>query len=142
MATQFRQTQNTPPKLLDQARDRIRVKHYNIRTEALYVQWVKRFNLFHGKRHPQAMETTELEAFLTHLAVDGHALLRLRTSISAPLFPYKGILAIALPWLNRVARAKQPQRLPIVLIRMKGVYGLMANMLCGVGMRLKAAGVY
>jgi hypothetical protein len=57
------------PKLLDQVRDRIRVKHYSIRTETQYVQWVKRFILFHGKRHPRDMGAPEMAAFLTHLAV-------------------------------------------------------------------------
>ncbi len=65
------QNTNTPPKLLDQVRDRIRVKHYSIRTEYLYVQWIKRFILFHGKRHPQEIGAAEVEAFLTHLAVAG-----------------------------------------------------------------------
>lgn len=61
----------TAPKLLDQVRDRIRVKHYSIRTEALYVQWIKRFIIFHGKKHPRDMGAPEVEAFLTHLAVEG-----------------------------------------------------------------------
>lgn len=65
------QTQNTPPKRLDQVRARIRVKHYSIRTEKQYVQWIKRFILFHGKRHPLEMGVAEVEAFLTHLAVEG-----------------------------------------------------------------------
>lgn len=140
------QNQNTPPKLLDQVRDRIRVKHYSIRTETQYVQWIKRFILFHNKRHPQEMSTTEVEAFLTHLAVDGHVSASTQNqALSALLFLYKEVLGIDLPWLNNVVRAKQPQRLPVVLTRsevrevlarMKGMYGLMANMLYGTGMRL------
>jgi len=140
------QNTNTPPKLLDQVRDRIRVKHYSIRTETQYVQWIKRFILFHGKRHPQEMGTTEVEAFLTHLAVDGHVSASTQNqALSALLFLYKEVLAIDLPWLNNVVRAKQPQRLPVVLTRsevrevlarMKGMHGLMANMLYGTGMRL------
>lgn len=70
------QNSNTPspssPKLLDQVRDRIRAKHYSIRTETQYVQWVKRFILFHGKRHPREMGAAEVEAFLTQLAVEGN----------------------------------------------------------------------
>jgi len=137
---------NTPPKLLDQVRDRIRVKHYSIRTETQYVQWVKRFILFHNKRHPQEMGTTEVEAFLTHLAVDGHVSASTQNqALSGLLFLYKEVLGIDLPWLNNVVRAKQPQRLPVVLTRsevrevlarMKGMHGLMANMLYGTGMRL------
>jgi site-specific recombinase XerD len=65
------QNNNTPPKLIDQVRDRIRVKHYSIRTETQYVQWIKRFILFHGKRHPIEMGAAEVEAFLSHLAVEG-----------------------------------------------------------------------
>lgn len=76
----------TPPKLLDQVRDHIRVKHYSIRTETQYVQWVKRFILFHNKHHPQEMGNTEVEAFLTHLAVQNQAL-------SALLFLLPDVLA-------------------------------------------------
>jgi hypothetical protein len=68
------QTENTPPKLLDQVRERIRVKHYSIRTERQYVQWIKRFILYHGKRHPQEMGMAAAEAFLTHLAVEGKSI--------------------------------------------------------------------
>ncbi len=137
---------NTPPKLLDQMRARIRVKHYSIRTETQYVQWAKRFILFHNKRHPQEMGADEVEAFLTHLAIDGHVSASTQNqALSALLFLYKEVLAIDLPWLNNVVRAKQPQRLPVVLTRsevrevlaqIKGVHGLMANMLYGTGMRL------
>ena len=59
------------PKLLDQVRDRLRVKHYSIRTEHAYVDWIKRYIFFHGKRHPKDMGAGEVEAFLTHLAVAG-----------------------------------------------------------------------
>lgn len=70
-------TQSTPaspnsPKLLDQVRDKIRVKHYSIRTETQYLQWIKRFILFHGKRHPREMGAAEVEAFLSHLATAGN----------------------------------------------------------------------
>lgn len=139
-------TKNTPPKLLDQVRDRIRVKHYSIRTEKLYVQWIKRFILFHGKRHPLEMGAMEIETFLTHLAVEGQVSASTQNqALSALLFLYKEILLIYLPWLDNIVRAKQPQCLPsvltrtevsTVLARMSGVYGLMANLLYGTGMRL------
>ena len=61
-----------PPKLLTQLRERLRFLHYSIRTEQQYVQWVRRFILFHGKRHPAEIGGAEVEAFLTHLAVEGH----------------------------------------------------------------------
>jgi integron integrase len=140
------QTQNTPPKLLDQVRERIRVKHYSIRTEKQYVQWIKRFILYHGKRHPQEMGVAEVEAFLTHLAVEGKVSASTQNqALSSLLFLYKEVLLIDLPWLNNVVRAKQPQRLPnvltrtevrAVLVRMSGIHGLMANLLYGTGMRL------
>ncbi len=140
------QNNNTPPKLLDQVRDRIRVKHYSIRTETQYVQWIKRFILFHGKRHPIEMGAAEVEAFLTHLAVEGKVAASTQNqALSALLFLYKEVLLIDLPWLDNVVRAKRPQRLPCVLTRtevrsvltrMSGSYGLMANLLYGTGMRL------
>ncbi|PKM11183.1 MAG: integron integrase [Gammaproteobacteria bacterium HGW-Gammaproteobacteria-3] len=143
---QTNSTPHPPPKLLDQVRDRIRVKHYSIRTETQYVQWIKRFILFHGKRHPQEMGIVEVEAFLTHLAVEGQVSASTQNqALSALLFLYKEVLAVDLPWLDNVVRAKQPQRLPVVLtrtevravlVRMQGVYGLMANLLYGTGMRL------
>jgi integron integrase len=135
-----------PPKLLDQVRDKIRVKHYSIRTETQYVQWIKRFILFQGKRHPKDMGAAEVEVFLTHLAVEGGVSASTQNqALSALLFLYREVLGIELPWLDDVVRAKKPQRLPsvlnraevaLVLERMDGVYGLMARLLYGTGMRL------
>jgi integron integrase len=135
-----------PPKLLDQVRDRIRVKHYSIRTETQYVQWIKRFIIFHDKRHPKEMGASEVEAFLTHLAVVGNvAAATQNQALSAILFLYREVLCINLPWLDGVVRAKTPQRLPVVLTRqevasvlerMSGVYALLAQLLYGTGMRL------
>ncbi|MDD5274945.1 MAG: integron integrase [Methylovulum sp.] len=137
---------NPPPRLMDQVRDRIRVKHYSISTEKLYVQWIKRFILFNGKRHPTELGAAEVEAFLTHLAVDGHVSASTQNqALSALLFLYKEVLVMDLPWLENVVRAKRPVRLPVVLtraevkavlVRMKGIYALMANLLYGTGMRL------
>lgn len=80
------------PKLLDQVRGRIRVKHYSIRTETQYVQWIKRFILFHGKRHPNEMGALEVEAFLTHLAVAGHVSSSTQNqALSALLFLYRDV---------------------------------------------------
>lgn len=135
-----------PPKLLDQVRDRLRVKHYSIRTETQYVLWIRRFILFHDKRHPREMGAAEVEAFLTHLAVAGGvAAATQNQALSALLFLYREVLGIDLPWLDKVVRAKTPQRLPVVLTRqevaavldrMSGVHGLMARLLYGTGMRL------
>ena len=135
-----------PPKLLDQLRSKIRVKHYSIRTEMQYVQWVRRFILFHDKRHPRDMGAAEVEAFLTHLAVEGNVAASTQNqALSALLFLYREVLEINLPWLDQVVRAKRPARLPVVLTRqevtavldrMSGVYGLLARLLYGTGMRL------
>jgi len=135
-----------PPKLLDQVRDRLRVKHYSLRTETQYIQWVRRFILFHGKRHPRDMGATEVEAFLTHLAVEGQVAASTQNqALSALLFLYREVLGMDLPWLEGVVRAKAPRRLPVVLTRqevkavlaqMSGVYRLMATLLYGTGMRL------
>jgi integron integrase len=136
----------TPPKLLDQVRDKIKVKHYSIRTETQYVQWIRRFILFHGKRHPKEMGAAEAEAFLTHLAVEGNVSASTQNqALSALLFLYREVLGMELPWLDDVVRAKKPQRLPsvlnrdevsLVLERMEGTHGLMARLLYGTGMRL------
>ncbi|MDP2883290.1 MAG: integron integrase [Azonexus sp.] len=135
-----------PPKLLDQVRNRIRVKHYSIRTETQYLNWIRRFILFHDKRHPREMGAVEVEAFLTHLAVKGRVAASTQNqALSALLFLYREVLGINLPWLNGVVRAKQPQRLPVVLTRqevsglldrMNGLHGMMARLLYGTGMRL------
>lgn len=138
---------NTPsPKLLDQVRDLIRTKYYSIRTENQYLQWIRRFILFHGKRHPRDMGAPEVEAFLSHLAVSRDVAASTQNqALSALLFLYREVLGIDLPWLDNVTRAKRPQRLPVVLSRdevravldrMSGVYGLMASLLYGTGMRL------
>lgn len=135
-----------PPKLLDQLRDRLRLKHYSLRTEVQYVQWVRRFILFHDKRHPREMGVKELEAFLTHLAVKGKvAAATQNQALSALLFLYREVLEMPLPWLDDVVRAKRSARLPVVLTRnevhavlarMDGTQGLMARLLYGTGMRL------
>ena len=138
-----------PPRLLDQVRDRIRVKHYSIRTETQYLQWIKRFIFFHGKRHPGEMGAAEVEAFLTHLAVDGGvAAATQNQALSALLFLYRDVLGVSLPWLDNVTRAKKPRRLPTVLTPAEvksvldrvtggeGIYALMARLLYGTGMRL------
>lgn len=134
------------PKLLDHVRDRIRVKHYSIRTEQAYVDWIKRFIYFHGKRHPRDLGASEVEAFLTHLAVTGNVAASTQTqALSALLFLYKEVLQLDLPWLDNVTRAKKPQRLPTVLTEaearlvlghLDGVKWLMAGLLYGTGMRL------
>ncbi|GHT82878.1 hypothetical protein AGMMS49543_08670 [Betaproteobacteria bacterium] len=104
----------------------MRPKHHSIRTEQQYVNWVRRFILFHNKRHPAQMGGAEVEAFLTHLAVtDRVAAATQNQALSALLFLYREVPGLDLPWLTEVVRAKRPARLPVVLERMEGIYGLM-----------------
>ena len=105
-----------PPKLIDQVRDAIRVRHYSIRTEEAYIQWIKRYIFFHNKKHPRAMGEAEITSFLTHLAVDKHVAASTQNqALSALLFLYKEVLGVELDWLEDVVRARRPQRLPVVL---------------------------
>ena len=134
------------PRLLDLMRDKIRYKHYSIRTEAAYVDWARRYILFHGKRHPSCMGAKEVEAFLTHLAVHGNVAASTQNQAkSALLFLYREVLGVELPWLDGVQSAKRSQRLPVVLTeeetdallaRMSGTTGLIARLLYGAGLRL------
>jgi len=134
------------PRLLDQMRDRIRVKHYSLRTENSYLDWVKRYIFFHNKRHPAEMGAPEVESFLTYLAVDRNVSASTQNqALAAILFLYKEVLAIELPWLQDVTRAKRTQRLPVVLTRgevdrvlaqLEGTSQLIAKLLYGTGMRL------
>lgn len=136
-----------PPKLLTQVRDRLRVKHYSLRTETAYLQWIKRFILFHEMRHPRDMGKVELEAFLTSLAVDRNVSAATQSqALSALLFLYKEVLGQDLPWLGDVVRAKQGTRLPTVLTQDEvsrlvrqvddPLMALIIRLLYGSGMRL------
>ena len=136
----------TPPKLLDQVRAAVRYKHYSIRTEQAYVDWIRRFVIFHDRRHPREMGAAEVTAFLTHLATDGNVAAGThQQALSALLFLYRQVLGIDLPWLNDLVRPKKPKRLPVVLnpdeVRrmmalLDGTHALMARLLYGTGMRL------
>ena len=106
----------TKPRLLDQVREKLRYRHYSLRTEQAYVDWIRRFILFHRKRHPAEMGAGEIEAFLTHLATERNVSASTQNqALSALLFLYKEVLQVELPWLNNMERAKKPQRLPTVL---------------------------
>ena len=132
--------------LLDQVRRLIRVKHYSIRTEEAYVNWIKRYILFHGKRHPVEMGGSEISRFLSHLAVEEKVSASTQNqALSAILFLYRDLLKRDFGWLDDVERAKKPARLPVVLskeeakailVRLEGVKWLMANLLYGSGLRL------
>lgn len=103
------------PNLLEQTRGMIRVKHYSIRTEEAYVGWVKRFVLFHNKKHPKYMGEKEIEYFLTHLAVEGNVAASTQNqALNAIVFLYREVLKQEIGQLN-IEWSKQPPRLPLVL---------------------------
>lgn len=138
--------EHKPPRLLDRLRIAIRSRHYSIRTEEAYVGWVRRFVVFHGKRHPAEMGEPEINAFLSHLAVrDGVAASTQNQALAALLFLYRHVLEKPLPMIENVVRAKRPRRLPSVLTRdevrrllaqMSGTNRIIATLLYGCGMRL------
>jgi integron integrase len=131
------------PKLLDQVRYAIRAKHYSLRTEEAYVQWIRRFILFHNKRHPRDMGAEEVRQFLADLAVKHHVDASTQNqALSAILFLYQHILRQEIGWINDVVRAK---KLPVVLTQkevkivfnsLSGSAWLMATLLYGSGLRL------
>lgn len=135
-----------PLRLLEQVTERCRVRHYSLRTEQVYRQWVKRFILANGKRHPRELGAMEVEAFLSRLATDGDVAANTQNqALSALLFLYREVLGVELPWMQSVVRAKRPQRVPTVLSReevsrllalLDGQNALMASLLYGTGMRL------
>ncbi len=141
--------QPKPPKLLDQVVAKMRVKHYSLRTEKSYVDWIKRYICHFDKRHPKDMGAVEVEAFLTHLAVDRNVSASTQNQAkSALLYLYKEVLGVELPWLNNVTQAKVPQRMPVVLTqaevqavlsRMDGTMWLIASLLYGSGLRIMEA---
>jgi integron integrase len=134
------------PRLLDRVRFAVRARHYSLRTEEAYVGWIRRFILFHNKRHPLEMAEPEINAFITSLAVEGSVSASTQTqALSALLFLYRHVLEKPLPDLDTVIRAKRPGRLPTVLTRnevrrllqrMNGTPKLVATLLYGTGMRL------
>jgi len=134
------------PRLLDEVRDQIRLRHYSIRTERVYCEWVKRYIRFHKYRHPVEMGAAEVEAFLSDLAMRRDVSASTKNqALAALLFLYKQVLKQELPWLGEVVRAKKPARLPVVLsidevqriIRhLEGEVGLVARLLYGGGLRL------
>ena len=134
------------PRLLDQMRQVIRVKHYSIRTEKTYLSWAKHFIRWSGMRHPAEMGAPEIEAFLSMLANQRDVAASTQNqALAALLFLYKQVLGVDLPWLDGITRAKKPARLPVVLSQAevsavlgntRGVNGLIIHMLYGTGMRL------
>ncbi|MCC6764916.1 MAG: integron integrase [Deltaproteobacteria bacterium] len=141
-----RDVQARPRRLLDQVRDAIRTRHYSRRTERAYVGWIRRFILFHGKRHPATMGAAEVSHFLSFLAVEAKVSASTQNqALAALLFLYGQVLGVELPWLDDLVRAAKPRRLPVVLSReevrsvlthVRGTPRLMAVLLYGTGMRV------
>ncbi len=133
------------PKLLDQMRDALRIKHYSYRTEQAYLDWAKRYILFHGKRHPAEMGAPEIQQFLAHLAGEKRVSASTQNqALSALLFLYREVLHIDLDPIL-LSTAKHPEHIPtvltpqevrLVLNHLTGTWKLMAQLLYGSGLRL------
>ncbi len=137
------------PKLLDQVRSAIRVRHYSIRTEEAYTRWIRRFIVHHGKRHPSELGAGEVSAFLSHLATaEKVAASTQNQALNALVFLYRQVLDEPFPGLEQVVRAKKPSRVPVVFTReevravlaqLEGTNRLVAGLLYGAGLRLMEA---
>jgi integron integrase len=135
--------------LFEVVREKIRTRHLALRTEQAYLQWVRRYVNFHLRRHPREMGAAEVEAFLTHLAVDAKVSASTQNqALQALLFLYRQVLEVELPWLENVTRASRPRRLPVVLstaevravlAELDGTCWLIASLLYGSGLRLMEA---
>src|SRR5688572_18179246 len=138
-----------PPRLLDAVRAAIRLRHYSYRTEKAYVDWIRRFVLHHGRRHPRELGGNEVREFLSHLASERQVSPATQAqALAALLFLYKRVMNVDLPWIDDVVCAHRPKRLPTVLTReearhviarMSGVHRLIAGLLYGSGLRLLEA---
>lgn len=134
------------PRLMDEVRGRMRVKHYSLRTEHAYLYWIRRYIRANGMRHPRLLDGRAVETFLTRLATQDHVAASTQNqALSALLFLYREVLALKLPWMEEVVRAKRPARLPVVLSRtelaqlmeqLAGRDWLLAGLLYGSGLRL------
>lgn len=137
------------PKLLDHAREQIRLRHYSIRTEESYLGWMRRFIRFHQFRHPMDLGPNEVEAFLSSLVMEGDVASATQAqALSALLFMYRIVIGVDMPWLDEIVRARRPKRLPTVLTedevrrllsRLDDEMWLVASVLYGGGLRLMEA---
>ena len=133
-------------KLLDRVRAVIRFKHYSLRTEQAYVDWIKRFIIFHGKQHPETLGADAVREFLSDLVSTGNVAASTQNqAFSALLFLYREVLKQELPWIDDIERAKRPPKIPLVftpdearavLSKLQGTARLMAHLLYGSGLRL------
>ena len=137
---------NPKAKLLDQVREVLRVKHYALRTEEVYVLWIKRYIFFHQKRHPREMGASEVQAFLSDLAVRQHVSASTQNqALNALIFLYHEVLHLPLEWMDQLVRAKRSRRIPVVMTRdetrrvlaaLSGTHQLLGKLLYGTGLRL------
>jgi integron integrase len=135
-----------PPKLLDRVRQALQTRHYSRRTIKTYVGWIRRYILFHRKRHPAEMGAGEVTQFLTALAVERKVAASTQNqALGALLFLYREVLEQDLPWLDELVRARRPEHLPVVMMRdevravlqhFHGVPRLLALLFYGAGLRL------
>ena len=140
------QSESAKPKLLEQCKIILRTRHYALRTERSYLDWIRRFILFHGKRHPQEMGEAEIAAFLNHLANEGQVSAATQNqALSALLFLFNIVLEKPLGTFEGLQRVKRPPKLPTVLSKpevkavlheLAGPYRLMGDLLYGSGLRL------
>jgi integron integrase len=135
-----------PPRLLDEVRNRLRLKHYSIRTEQAYLYWIRRYILENGKVHPRELGGLAVEGFLSKLATrDQVSASTQNQALSAVLFLYREVLGISLPWMENVVRARHSRKLPVVLSKhqtlavlaqLSGRNRLAGGLLYGAGLRL------
>ncbi|HYR74366.1 MAG TPA: integron integrase [Pyrinomonadaceae bacterium] len=134
------------PRLFAEVRTVARMRHFSIRTEQAYVNWIRRFILFHKKRHPRNMGEAEIRTFISHLAVESEISASTQTvALSALLFLYRDVLKKELPYVSNIERARKPKRLPLVftrnetkriLMNLEGAHWLVVSLLYGAGLRL------
>jgi integron integrase len=133
------------PKLLNRIRRALRMRHYSPRTEEAYVSWIRRFIVFHGKRHPRELGEAKVSAFVSSLAMRGVSASTQNQALSAILFLFEVIIGRRLQWMAGIVRAQRPGRLPVVLsraevsallVRLRGPVWLMASLMYGAGLRL------
>ncbi len=139
----------TAPRLLDQIRNALRLRHASPRTEKAYVYWARRFILFHGKRHPAELGPEAITAFLSDLAVEQHVSASTQNqALNALVFLYRRVLGREFGQLDELVRARKPRRLPVVLTptevraviaRLDGVPRIVSGLLYGSGLRLLEA---
>jgi integron integrase len=137
---------NPRPGLLAVAREKMRTRHFALRTERAYLQWLRRYLRFHNRKHPRELGAVGVEQFLTHLAVVRKVSAATQNqALQALLFLHRHVLEVELPWLNNVTRASAARRLPVVLSRaevqavlsqLEGTPWLIASLLYGSGLRL------